>query len=367
MNNFDWSQYRGNLEWLPARTIYMTRHGSHAYGTSLPTSDLDLRGVAIAPARYQLGYLDTFEQAVSSDPDLTVFSLQKFFKLASDCNPNVLEILYTDESDHLLRTTAGDRLLAVRDAFLSQKVKHTFSGYAAAQLKRIKLHRRWLMSGITHQPTRAEFGLPERTVIPADQLAAAEAGIRKKLDEWEWHELEGVDVATRIAIKDEFSRRLTEITGWQWDEAGEKTRTSAARALGYDDNFIRLLDIERQYTGKLREWQQYTEWKRTRNEKRAELEAKFGYDTKHGMHLVRLLRMCREILETGRVVVRRPDAEELLAIRAGAMPYDALVEWAEREDAALTEVAKSSKLPKSPDRKRLDALCVEMTAEAMGT
>src|ERR1039458_5020213 len=34
---------------------------------------------------------------------------------------------------------------------------------------------------------------------------------------------------------------------------------------------------------------QYNGWKAQRNPKRAELEAKFGYDTKHAMHLVRLM------------------------------------------------------------------------------
>ncbi|AEZ66297.1 hypothetical protein phiTE_131 [Pectobacterium phage phiTE] len=38
---------------------------------------------------------------------------------------------------------------------------------------------------------------------------------------------------------------------------------------------------------------------KNRNAARHELEEKFGYDTKHAMHLVRLLRMSQEILETG--------------------------------------------------------------------
>jgi hypothetical protein len=36
--------YKGNLTWLPKSVIYLTRHGSHAYGTSLPESDVDIRG-----------------------------------------------------------------------------------------------------------------------------------------------------------------------------------------------------------------------------------------------------------------------------------------------------------------------------------
>jgi hypothetical protein len=31
---FDWTQYTGNLKWLPERTLYLSRHGSHAYGTN---------------------------------------------------------------------------------------------------------------------------------------------------------------------------------------------------------------------------------------------------------------------------------------------------------------------------------------------
>jgi len=276
--NFDWKQYKGNLTWLPERTIYLTRHGSHAYGTNLPSSDLDLRGVAIAPAAYYHGFLQTFDQAVQKEPDLTIFEIRKFLGLAADCNPNVLEILYTDPSDHLLVTPLAEKLFEHRDEFLSQKAKHTFSGYATSQLKRINLHYRWLKNPPTGAPSRADFGLPERTVIPGDQLAAAEAAIRKQLDEWSWHELEGVDPSVRQAVKDEFFRRLTEITQWSWDQMDEKVWLSAARTLGYDTNFIELLDMERRYTARLREWQQYNDWKKNRNPDRAKLEEQFGYD-----------------------------------------------------------------------------------------
>jgi hypothetical protein len=30
----DFGWYRGELAWLPRRTIFLTGHGSHAYGTS---------------------------------------------------------------------------------------------------------------------------------------------------------------------------------------------------------------------------------------------------------------------------------------------------------------------------------------------
>lgn len=358
---FDWSQYAGNPRWIPERTIYLTRHGSHAYGTSQPSSDLDLRGIAVAPIHYYLGISETFEQSVQTKPiDLVVFDIRKFLHLAMDANPNTLEILFTDPSDHLVVHPLMQRLFDARSVFVSKKAKHTFSGYSHAQMKRINTHYRWLKNPPKAPPTRAEFDLPERTVIPADQLAAAQAAIQKQIDQWSWHEMEHLEPALRQAMQDEFTRRLLEITQWGWDNIEEQTWKAAAHAVGFDTNFIRLLDLERQYTARLREWQNYQKWQTTRNPARAELEAKFGYDTKHAMHLVRLSRMCREILTEGVIRVRRPDAEELLEIRYGKWTYEELVEYSARQDMELEELAQTSTLPKQPDRKKIDDLCIWM-------
>jgi len=76
--------------------------------------------------------------------------------------------------------------------------------------------------------------------------------------------------------------------------------------------------------------------------------------------------MCREILTTGKVVVKRPDREELLAIRNGAWSYDRLVEWAEAEDVELEQLYKTSKaLPQTPDRKYLDKLCISLVEKSL--
>ena len=348
-----------SLPWLEERTVYLTRHGSHAYGTSLPTSDLDIKGVAIPPREYFLGFAQRFEQAESKDPDAVIYDVRKFMSLAADCNPNIIEVLWTDPADHLKVTPAAERLLDAREAFLSRNAKHTFSGYAIAQLKRINAHHRWLRNPPTAPPTRAEYGLPARTVIPKDQLPAAESAVRKRIDEWNL-DLSALDVATRLDIENKIADHLTAIgvnDAERWNRA--------ARSVGYDENFIHLLDKERVYTTRLREWGQYQTWKATRNPVRAEIEARWGYDCKNAMHLVRLLRMCREILEMGRVIVRRPDREELLAIRHGAWTYERLVEWADAEDKALDEVAARSPLPRSPDRARLDALCVSIVESAI--
>ena len=86
----DWSAlYHGALTWVPQRTIFLTRAGSHAYGLATPESDLDLRGIVIPPKGYFLGFWHRFEQAESTDPDLVIYDIRKFFHLAAACNPSI--------------------------------------------------------------------------------------------------------------------------------------------------------------------------------------------------------------------------------------------------------------------------------------
>jgi hypothetical protein len=290
-------------------------------------------------------------------------------------------MLWTDESAQLFRMPLADMLLENRDLFLSTKVRWSYSGYAMSQLKRLKLHRQHLLHPPTHKPTRGEFGLPEHTVMPKDQLMAAESLVSRKLEEWLGSKEElpkdillEMRQRTTIAIRDIWSALavdhlesvappLTE--GGNLDEG--KTRRAAGKLLGYDSNFLELLDRERGYGSALTRWRQYEEWKKSRNPARAEMEARFGYDGKHASHLVRLMRQAKEILETGRVIVKRPDAAELLAIRNGAWTYDRLIEWADRQDKGLEEFYRSNKspLPKKPDHVRIDALCQQMVEEAL--
>lgn len=87
-------------------------------------------------------------------------------------------------------------------------------------------------------------------------------------------------------------------------------------------------------------------------------------NTKHGAHLVRLLRMAREILEGKGVIVRRLDADELRTIRfEGAWPFERLIEWAQAQDEELEVLKKISPLPREPDRRRINEVCVQVIEE----
>ncbi len=271
----------------------------------------------------------------------------------------------------MLESTAlGEKLRALGPRFLSRRIRQTFGGYAHQQLRRIRSHRRWLLDPPAKAPERADFGLPGQPPVSKAQLQAAESMIRKRMSEWaiDYGETEK---AVKIEIEAQIARYLSEVasaTGLDGD-AEDLRFMAAAGTLGFDANFLEYLDRERHYRRAVREWRQYREWLANRNPERSRLERRFGYDTKHAIHLVRLLRMAAEILATGEVRVRRPDREELLAIRErGIWTYEELVEWAERQEAELDALAASDEcpLPVRPNRKQLDAACVELVEEALG-
>ncbi|HEY5267916.1 MAG TPA: nucleotidyltransferase domain-containing protein [Candidatus Saccharimonadales bacterium] len=352
-----------HMSWLPDRTVLLVRHGSHAYGTNVPTSDEDFKGIAIPTREYFLGSSHRFEQAElkTPDPDAVIYDIRKFFTLAMDCNPNIIEVLHTSPEDHLLVDPIGQVILDHKNDFLSKKIKHTFMGYSVSQLKRIKTHKKWIMNPPKSPPTRADLGLPEQTLIPQDQLMAATAEIQKELDRFQFDFMETLDEPTKIAVQGAMSQMLAELK-----ITAEDHWMAAARKIGLSDNFIEIMQKERQYTGAKREWDQYQNWKKTRNVARAALEEKYGYDTKHAYHLVRLIRMCRETLTTGIVTVKRPDREELLSIRNGAWSYDKLIEFADSEEIALTELYKTSTaLPKACGKEKLDKLCIQLVERSL--
>lgn len=367
---------------LRAHTHLLTVAGSRAHGLHTDASDIDLKGTAIPPARYFYGVGESFEQADDAAqfgvfvPNLTdaerliaadtgvegsVYDLRKFIRLASSANPNVLECLFARDQEVRIATPLGERLRESRRLFLSSKCVHTFAGYAAQQLSRIKLHYRWHTDGPERAPTREDFGLAERAQIPKSHYEAAAAAVQKQLDSWEL-DLSELDAADRLKVHDRVSRTLTELHL----AADESLWEAGARWVGLDDHLVEVMKRERRYQSAREEWRRYQGWKKNRNVERAALEAEHGYDTKHGAHLVRLLRMGMEIATEGQCHVWRADrdGEELRAIRAGEWSYEVLVDWSHERTMELRSL-KSFAVPDHPDRIAIDELCVSLVEEAL--
>lgn len=86
------------------------------------------------------------------------------------------------------------------------------------------------------------------------------------------------------------------------------------------------------------------------------LEEQFGYDTKYGMHIIRLLGEAIELMTDGTITYPRPNAAELINIRKGKHPLYALFDLANALEASLIQARDTSSLPDKVDRKRVSKI-----------
>jgi uncharacterized protein len=144
-------------KWLPDNTAYLAIVGSESYGANLPgTSDQDLQGFCIPPksdvfphlrgeipgfGRQHQRFSDWQEhhvQHAGTEFDFCVYSLVKFFHLAMENNPNIVDILFVPDNCIKHMTKVGQLVRDNRRMFLHAGCWHKFRGYASAQFAKIK-------------------------------------------------------------------------------------------------------------------------------------------------------------------------------------------------------------------------------------
>ena len=123
-------------EHLGSNIILLTLGGSHAYGTNVEGSDVDIRGIALN-SKEEILTNKNFEQFVNEATDTTIYSFNKIINLLINVNPNTCEMLGCKPEHYLYLSSIGQELIDNRRLFLSKKCVHSFGGYANQQLRRL--------------------------------------------------------------------------------------------------------------------------------------------------------------------------------------------------------------------------------------
>lgn len=319
--------------------------GSHAYGTNMPTSDWDERGIFVDKSERIILPFDKIEQVTFTKDDVVYFELSKYMPLLLEQNPNVLELIWTDKKDILHITEQGQYLIDNRKDFLSIKIKDSYVGYANGQLKRIKGHNKWINNPQPErEPQQQDFmsvvynysGIKELNKhVPTSGYTAVSLGNNmyslwsnsniSRAENKSWIDTRGNPIA---------------LTNKEMEEINKTNKAP--------DMIVKINTSV--FESNHENWKMFWKWKKNRNEKRSELEEKYGYDTKHAMHLIRLLRSGADILEHGIVPVKRNDAQYLLDIRNGIYTYEEIIAESNRLTEKVNELSLKTKLPIEPNR-----------------
>ncbi len=315
---------------LGNRIILMGLGGSYAYGTNNENSDIDFRGVTLNLPSDLLG-LTEFEQYEDTNTDTVIYSFNKIVKLLLECNPNTIELLGLDDSQYLIKTELGQKLLDNRQLFLSKRAAKSFGGYASAQFRRL-------------QNAIARDSMPqqekERHIYNLVKNALEDFARKNDMfDKGTIHiyidKSDNPELETEIFI----DAKYTHLPLRDYENM-----------LGAMNSVVRDYDK----IGK-------------RNKKKDD-----NHLNKHAMHLMRLFMMAIDILEKGEIKTHRTDDLELLrSIRRGDFQkkdktfsdefYAILSNYENRLNIAI----KNTILPDNPDMQQVEAFVEYVNKKAI--
>jgi hypothetical protein len=298
------------------RTLVEMQFGSHVYGTNTPTSDLDYKAVYIPEPREII--LGTAKDSIihstkkderaknsADDVDLEMFSLKKYTKLLLEGQTVAIDMLFTPEKWYKTTSSEWMELKKNKDKFLHRGYL-SFAGYCHTQANkygikgsRVSAVRKVVeyLSTLDSSRRLLDYDL---SLITTDLEHAGIVSCRGPNGESLPHlEVCNKKVPFHATVKyalDVFGKVLT----------------------GYGE---RALQAEK-------------------NE---------GVDWKALSHAVRIANQAHELLLTGEVIFPRPNADLLLKIRKGELPYKQVAEMIEEGLITMQATSEVSPLPNKPD------------------
>jgi len=313
------------------KLIFKARSGSKLYGTDTLESDDDFLGVFLPseddflsmgnPAKECKTGLKVTTGARNSkgDVDCTLYSLKRFLKLAGDGQSWAFEMLFTPEEHILVATEEWRHILAHRDIFVSQNSVRAFIGFAVAQA--IKTEKKGTNY---YQIDSLIKAIENQNLSTAQKFLQQAKKIRDCLDKDK--RFLGVDIKSALA------------------QDGTDCVVVAAREFNLGlrvKTFKSSLEKMRDSYGH-----------------RSIAASQDSFDFKSLSHAYRLLSETKEILETGHVTFPRPDREFLKTIKQKQYVN---VDYKAELDKMLDDIrAIQSPLPKSPNWKAINKLCIDL-------
>lgn len=343
--------------------IFEAIGGSRAYGTDLPTSDTDIRGVFMLPEDDILG--SKYVEQVNDDKnDIVFYEIRRFIELISTANPNILELLNTPLECIIYKHPVFDQLLDHKNAFVTKLCRNSFGGYASQQIKKARGMKKKIVNPVDKiKKSILEFcyiidlkGKGSTKLTENETLIESIMMDRKKY---------GVTVIPHTQGMYYLYQHDHPIYNGMVNEDQTSNQLRLSSVPKGQKPLLILSYNKDGYTAYCKDYKEYWEWVEKRNPDRYKTNTKHGkgYDSKNLMHCHRLLDMSLEILNGKGIIVRRPNREELLKIRSGEKDYDKLLADAESKLKKMDELFMKSELPSKVDHDFTNRLLIEMRKE----
>jgi predicted nucleotidyltransferase len=371
--------------------LFETIVGSQAYGTQTPTSDIDKKFVYILPMDSILG--TGYVEQINVNKDYVGWEIRRFLELMGSNNPTVLELLNSPEDCIVSKHEIFDLILAHKDDFITKVCKDSFGGYARQQIKKAKgldKKQNWEKDKVTRKDVldfcyviKGGKSIPWKTWNSGkyDEKFCGVVNVPNARDVYAVY----YDSEAELCHSEKYDEEIRNGYKQALKSAGMpmglgykglvKTGEGANAA---ESNQLRLSSIPKGekpicniiynkdgYTMHCKDYKEYQEWLENRNEARYVETQEHGQriDGKNMMHCMRLIRMAQEIGRGEGIIVRRPDAQELLAIRRGEVDLGELIAMADQAIEEMDSIFDNSNLPSKLNSGIIDALLVTIRRE----
>jgi hypothetical protein len=337
--------------------LYECISGSRAYGLELPTSDTDIKGVFYLPKDdfYTSKYIS---QIANETNDIVYYEIGRLIELLGKNNPNILELLATPEDKILVCHPIFEKIRST--GFLSKLCYHTFGGYAFQQVKKARGLNKKIVNPVEKE---------KKTVLDFCHVTYRQGSMPVSI----WLSEKNIDQSEiglmRVPhFKDVYGMYRGGGVENQYKGIIRKNNTTSVLISPIEKNAepINFLCFnEDGYIKYCKDYTEYWKWVEERNEERYQnnISHSKNYDSKNLMHTFRLLDMAYEILNEGKIIVKRPNREELLRIRSGHYEYDELIDLANKKMELVKLAFENSKLPDVPNISKINELLLDVRKE----
>jgi hypothetical protein len=350
-----------------AKPLYLVIRGSHAYGTNIETSDTDYAGVFIQSMEDILG--SKYKEQINDDTnDTVIYEVRRFLQLLASSNPTVLELLNTPEDCVIYKDPIFDLILENRERFITKVCAKSFGGYAKQQISKAKGQNKkqnWEKDKVTRKTPldfcyihRGEKSIPLVNFMEEkgmDQRFCGLSNLPHSRDTY----------ALFYDFKEEETNGEIKNLGFKGIafEESNQVRLSSIPIDTPKNYFIGYISYNKDgYSQHCKDYLSYQEWLEKRNESRW-VDVKYHgqkIDGKNMMHCKRLMQMAKEIGEGKGIIVRRPNAKELIAIRKGEVDLETLINEVEKEIIEVDKLFDNSTIPDSVDNEFINSLIVKI-------
>jgi hypothetical protein len=373
-----------------AQPLLIVKRGSQAYGTALPTSDIDYAGVYIQKIDDILGF--RYKEQINDDKNDTVFyEVKRFLELVASNNPTILELLNTPEDCILYKHPLIGEIIELRDQFITKKCSNSFGGYAIQQIKKAKgqdKKQNWEKEKVTRKDVldfcyviEDEKSIPWKIWNSDKGFEEKFCGVSSVPNARDLYAVFFDKVAFSCfgeSMPEEFRefQKQTQINKGEPFGFGYKGLVKTGEgANAAESNQLRLSSISKGekpicniiynkdgYTQHCKDYNEYQEWLDKRNLQRWVDVETHGQkiDGKNMMHCRRLLEMAKEIAQGKGILVRRENAQELLAIRRGEVDLQSLIDRAENDILEIDRLFNESNLPDTVDPNLTSSLLINI-------